>query len=97
MVLSKNKHKATLNLDIVMGGHRLELCETYEYLGVKLDYRLNLDRMVGKTISSASNRLYMFSKLRNKMSNHVANRVYKQTILPVLEYCGFLYNGFIFL
>ena len=76
-----------------MGNNKLGVCDSYEYLGVTLDYKLNLDAMTGKTVSSTYNRLFMYRNLRRKMSYWVANLVYKQTISPVLEYCGFLYNG----
>ena len=49
--------------------------------------------MVGKTISKASNRLFMLGKMRNKISKKIACLVFKQTIAPVLDYCGFLCCG----
>ena len=49
--------------------------------------------MINKTVSSASNRLYMYRNVRKKMSRNIARLVYQQTISPVLEYCGYLYNG----
>ena len=54
---------------------------------------MNLDKSVGKTISAASGRLRMFGKIRDQMSQRVACLVFKQTIAPVLEYSGYLYNG----
>ena len=35
----------------------------------------------------------MFGKVRDSISKRVACLVYKQTIAPVLEYCGYIYNG----
>ena len=35
----------------------------------------------------------MLGKMRRAVSKDTAILVYKQTILPVLEYCGYLYNG----
>ena len=93
MTFSRAKPANRPKLSISMGDVTLGLCSDYEYLGVILDGQLNLNKMASKTVSSASHRLYMFAKLRNKMSKRVACTVYKQTISPVLEYCGFIYNG----
>ena len=71
----------------------LKTCTQYEYLGVILDSQINLIKTISKTVSTASNRCMMLCKLRSKMSKRTALLVYKQTIMPVLEYCGFLYNG----
>ena len=56
---------------------------------------LNLIKTVSKSVSTASNRCHMLCKLTSKMSRKTATLLYKQTIMPVLEYCGFLYNGLI--
>ena len=93
MLFTGRKSKSIPDLKIYMGNTRLKVCESYEYLGVILDYRLNLDLMINKTVSSASNRLYMYRNVRKKMSRNIARLVYQQTISPVLEYCGYLYNG----
>ena len=80
-------------INISMGGNALSICEDYEYLGIHIDSNLNLDKMVSRTVSTSSCRLSMFGRLRDGMSKKVACLVYKQTIAPVLEYCGYLYNG----
>ena len=81
------------DIQIKMGGNSLGVCTDYEYLGVNLDCNLNLNKMVSKTVSSTSNRLSIFGKIRDAMSKKVVILVFKQTIAPVLEYCGYVYNG----
>ena len=49
----------------------------YEYIGVSLDCHLNLNKMISKTISSTSNRLCMFGKLRDGMSKRVSILVFQ--------------------
>ena len=83
--------------NITMGIHKLDVCTQYEYLGIILDDEINLKKTIGKTVGTASNRCHMLYKMRRKMTKHTATLVYKQTILPVLEYCGFLYNGLTYL
>ena len=76
-----------------MGSTVLETCDKYEYLGIVLDNKLTLEKNISKTVSSASSRCYMLGKMRRNMSKPTAILIYKQTILPVLEYCGFLFNS----
>ena len=49
----KDKRHAAPDLSILMGNTTLTNCDQCENLGVILDYRLNLDAMVCKTISIA--------------------------------------------
>ena len=78
---------------ISMGNSVLETCTSYEYLGIILDENITLKSTISKNVSSASNRCYMLGNMRRRMSTQTAILVYKQTIMPVLEYCGYLFNG----
>ena len=77
---------------ISMGNTVLKVCTSYEYLGIVLDDCLNFVKTISKTVSTSSNRCFMMNRFRKKVSKPTAILIYKQTILPVLEYCGFLYN-----
>ena len=83
------------NPKITMGDTVLDSCTSYEYLGIILDNNITFKSTIGKNVSSASNRCYMLGNMRRRMSTQTAILVYKQTILPVLEYCGYLFNGVI--
>ena len=85
----------TATVDITMGSTCLEHVNEYEYLGIILDADFTLVKTVSKSISTASNRNHMLGKMRRSVTKGTAILVYKQTILPVLEYCGYLYNGLI--
>ena len=76
-----------------MGGHTLNVKLEYEYLGITIDNKLNFIKSVNKTVSTACHRIYLLSKIRKMMPQITAILIYKQTVLPVLEYCGLLYNG----
>ena len=80
-------------LSVSMGLSTLETCSQYEYLGVIIDNKLTLEYGINKTVNNSNYRNVMLRKMRTKMSKHTATLVYKQTILPVLDYCGYLYNG----
>ena len=79
-----------------MGNTVLECCTSYEYLGIILDDCITFKSTISKNVSSASNRCYMLGNMRKRMSQKTALLVYKQTILPVLEYCGYLFNGVVY-
>ena len=78
---------------IEMGGTVLNVKDEYEYLGVTIDNKLNFIKSVSKTISTASLRIYLLSKIRKMLPKKTACIIYKQTVMPVIEYCGFLFNG----
>ena len=82
-----------ININIKMGTTILEQCMQYEYLGIILDSNFSLEKSISKSVSSANFRNVMLTKMRRKISTPTALLVYKQTILPVLEYCGYLFNG----
>ena len=93
VVFSHDVPLAPVDLKIKMGNHTLSTCSQYEYLGVILDSNLTLERSVSKSVSNTNFRSVMLRKMRGKLTRPTAILVYKQTIQPVLEYCGFLYNG----
>ena len=78
-----------------MGTNILDDSDEYEYLGIILDSKFSLVKTVSKSVSTASNRNHMLGKMRRAITKSTAILVYKQTILPVLEYCGYLYNGIV--
>ena len=78
---------------ITMGGHTLNQRNEYEYHGVTIDSNPNFEWSINKTISTVSHRLYLLCKARKMMSKPTACLIYKQTILSVIEYCGFICNG----
>ena len=93
VVFTHEQPKIPFILDIKMGNHTLATCTQYEYLGVILDNVLTLERTVSKAVCNTNYRHVMLRKMRGKISRPTATLVYKQTMLPVLDYCGFLYNG----
>ena len=95
VLFGKQPSTNALNIKIKMGPTILEQCRQYEYLGIILDSNFTLEKSISKTVSSASIRNVMLTKMRRKISTPTALSVYKQTILPVLEYCGYLFNGVI--
>ena len=63
---------------------------TYNYLGIILDSQMTLMPLFSRTKKRVSNKIYMLIKIRNNIDTQCALTIYKQTILPLLDYAGFL-------
>ena len=64
--------------------------ENLTYLGVNIDRKLNFEKFVNNTISRAHGRLTTLSRLRKILDMKTTLLIYKQTILPILDYLCFL-------
>ena len=77
------KH-ATLN------NHSLDNVSRYKYLGVTLDSEMSLINLLADVKKSVLNKLFTLRKLRYYITEKSAISIYKQMILPVFDYPGFL-------
>ena len=68
----------------------LNFTNTYNYLGIYLDKNMTLIPLLSKLKSRVVNKIYLLVKIRNMINTHCAIAIYKQTILPILDYSGFL-------
>ena len=84
--LGKIDFSYKVNLD----GLPLEFTNKYKYLGVTLDSELNLSGLLSDTKRAVTNRLFNLRKLRYYITEKCALAIYKQTILPVFDYAGFM-------
>ena len=76
---------------IKCGQALLQTVTTYKYLGVTLDGQLNYSQHVTKIIGLGTNKLKQLHRMRGFLSKKAALMVYKEMILPHLEY------GYVFL
>ena len=60
----------------------------YKYLGVKLDITLNLGINFNEMYRKASGRLRLLYRLRNSITIHTANCIYRSFIVPLPMYCA---------
>ena len=66
------------------------------YLGVKLDCKLNFEHHAQECMRLVSHKLYMLSKIRNYITIHQALTIYKSKILPYFDYGDIFYiNTFV--
>ena len=63
---------------------------SYNYLGVILDSELALSYHLTGIHDRVHRKLFQLRKIRKYLNEFAAVQVYKQTILPLLDYCGFL-------
>ena len=75
---------------IYLDAQPLKLTDKYRYLGVILDSEMNLTSLLSDTKKRVLNKLFNLRKLRYYINEKGALAIYKQTILPLLDYAGFL-------
>ena len=69
-----------------MNGEVLDVVHNYNYLGVKIDDKLSFESFMREKCNKVNMRIHQLSKLRKFITTNVARLIYKQTILPVVEY-----------
>ena len=75
---------------ISLGNQSLSFTDKYKYLGVTLDNEMNLTSFLACIKRSVLQKLFNLRKLRYYISEKGALAIYKQTIMPMFEYSGFL-------
>ena len=82
--------KTALNKSILpkvhIHGNELERVTKYSYLGVLMDEQLTFELHANSTISKVSNKMYQLKRMRPFLTRKAALLVYKNMILPILEY-----------
>ena len=67
--------------------------ETFTYLGVLIDRQLNFEKCIGNTIAKTQGRIITLARLQKLLDLKTTLLVYKQTILPILDYLSILVNS----
>ena len=71
----------------------LEYAKNYKYLGVDICEDLSMDIFVKNVHKKANFTVYMFSRIRKYITKYAAIMIHKQTIVPFLDYAGFLMDS----
>ena len=74
-------------------GQSLGLVSSYKYLGADIASDLNMDDYVSNVYNKSSIKIHMLSKIRRFITTQAAILIYKQTILPYLDYASFLMDS----
>ena len=65
----------------------------YNNLGVELDSNLTMENHINKCVKNANKKMFMVSKLKRCLTNKTTAMLYKQLVLPHLEYCDVLVDS----
>ena len=79
-----------LNNKLTLNGDTLEFAETYNYLGLILDKNMSLTPLLSKLKKTVVAKIYSLVKIRDMITTQCAITIYKQTIMPILDYSGFI-------
>ena len=97
--ICKTKHmcitnrKSPLNQKIQIDGVNLNNVENFEYLGIKIDSKLNMNVHIDKIFKKVSTKIYTFSIIRRFLTQKTALLVYKVMILPHFDYVDFIIDS----
>ena len=64
----------------------LQRTQAYTYLGIKLDEQLSLETHANLVVKKVSQKVFQMTKIRPLLTKKAALLVYKNMILPILEY-----------
>ena len=78
---------------IDIDGDPLQTVTCYKYLGVTLDGQLNFGKHAGRTISNDALKLKQFRRMRPFLTAKAAMMVYKNMLLPMIEYGDVFLTG----
>ena len=73
-------------------GNQISRCYHYCYLGVKLDGCLNLKQNYNNIFKKFSYKIHQFGKIKKYLDMPTRVLVYKQTVMPLVEYVSYMLN-----
>ena len=71
-------------------GLEVKFVLSHVYLGIELDTTMSLQPLWKSVFKRINNKLFMLRKIRKFLTFHAAILIYKQTILPLIDYAGFM-------
>ena len=86
---TKLKH-LVIPVPIIPDGVNVKFVKQYSYLGIILDEEMTLQPMLKNVKKTLNNRLFSLRKIRKYISDKAAVSIHMQTVLPIIDYSGFL-------
>ena len=77
------------DLSLTVSGQSLEYVD-YNYLGFLLDSEISLKPLLSHVKKITSTKIKVLHKIQRYLDNYSALAIYKQMILPLFDYSGFL-------
>ena len=87
---SRSRLGEDANTFLNFGNQQILQCHQYNYLGVTLDECLNLYSNYNNVFKKYSYKIHQFGKIKKYLDQTTRLVVYKQTILPLIEYVSFM-------
>ena len=84
---------ACSSLEVNIAGSILANVSYYKYLGVDIDRKLSYEEAVHSTYVKANRKLFTLRRIRPYITQRVAALIYKQFVLPILDYANFLVDS----
>ena len=89
MLFGTAKRRSMIDgLNIFFGDKRINVTDSYKYLGTYLDQSLNMRLHLDKVYKKASSKLKLLSRMRPLLTRSAAESVYKAVIVPGILYCS---------
>ena len=83
-------------MDLNIGNGNIYYVKCFNYLGVKLDCKLNFENHALECMRLVSHKIYMLSRIRSLITSCQPLAIYKSKILPFFDYGDIFYlNTFI--
>lgn len=83
----------TNEINELINNECLEQIDSYKYLGVKPDSRLEFKMMLKEIFQAVHHTIYILSKIRSCHIQRTALTIFKCKILPYINFADILYNG----
>ena len=90
MMLVTSTVNCNLNRPLETGGKEIHQVHTFNYLGLLLDDKLTFTPYYNHVKRTVESKIFILSKIRKYVNNNTALLIYKQAVLPLVEYAGFV-------
>ena len=90
IVGTRQKIRNIPEFQLKIAGTLLSRVQSYKYLGILLDSELTLHNYLTDLMDRVQRKIFQLSKLRRYITEFAAFQIYKQTILPIMDYCNFI-------
>ena len=88
---TQNQLAACSDITVYHFNHSLEHCSVYKYLGIMFDARLTFQDHVEYMKSKTYSKIKLLGRVRNIIYRDTALLLYKCLILPIYNYCNYIY------
>ena len=84
--------RSTNHANIVMGDHEISSCESYKYLGIHFDKKLNFEIHIDNVVAKLSRHSGILYKLRETLNKRQLVQYIQSYISPIVQYGVLLYG-----